>query len=235
MKAIKKNGMTLLLVAITASLFGQVSIGAKAGIYRSDISVQGINNNILPATQGITDISLGVVSEIIVGENFGFQPELNYEKSGFKISEGLDLNVFNIPLPVGVKAKTKVDYLSMPLLAKYKIGTGPVKGYVTAGPNFRYALKGEVQTFATVLIDIPVFSQDINFSGENVNRLDVGGIIGAGVTFDSGPGQLFLDARYNHGFTQVDNFSFADLKINNTGLGFNIRYMMPLKAKKIRA
>lgn len=235
MKAIIKNGMTLLLVAITASLFGQVSLGAKAGIYRSDIAVQGIDNNLLPNTQGITDISLGIVSEIMIGQNFGVQPELTYEKSGFKINEGLDLDLFNIPIPLGVKAKVKVDYLSLPILAKYKIGTGPVKGYVTAGPNFRYALQGDVQTFATVIVDIPIWSQDINFSGENVQRMDIGGVIGAGVSFETGPGQLFLDARYNHGFTQVDNFSFADLQLRNTGMGINIGYMMPLTKKKIRA
>ena len=235
MKVIIKNGMTVMLVAITASLFGQVSIGAKAGIYRSDVAVQGIDNNILPNTIGITDFSGGIVSEVMLGKNFGFQPELSYEKSGFKINEGMDLDVFNIPVPIGVKAKVKVDYLSMPILAKYKMGTGPVKAYVSAGPNFRYALKGDVQTYATVIIDIPVWSQAIDFSGDNVQRMDIGGVVGAGVSFTTGPGQLFLDARYNHGFTQVDNFSFADLQIRNTGMGINIGYMMPLTKKKIRA
>lgn len=235
MKTTIKNGMTLLLVAITASLFGQVSIGAKAGIYHSDVAVQGVDNNLIPNTQGLTDFSGGLVSEIMLGKNFGFQPELSYEKSGFQINEGIDLDIFNIPIPLGVKAKVKVDYLTIPILAKYKIGSGPVKGYVTAGPNFRYALKGELKTFATVIIDIPVYSQDIDFSGENVQRMDIGGVIGAGVSFTTGPGQLFIDARYNHGFTQVDNFKFADLQIKNTGMGINIGYMMPLTKKKIRA
>ncbi len=235
MKTTIKNGMTLLLVAITASLFGQVSIGAKAGIYHSNVAIDGIDNNLLPNTKGLTDFSGGVISEIMLGNNFGIQPELNYEKSGFQINEGLDIDIFNVPVPIGLKAKVKVDYLTMPILAKYKIGSGPVKGYISAGPNFRYAMKGEVKTFATVLIDIPVWSQDINFSGDNVQRMDIGGIVGAGVSFTTGPGQLFIDARYNHGFTQVDNFSFADLKMKNTGMGINIGYMMPLTKKKIRA
>ncbi len=235
MKTLIKNGTTVLLMAITASLFGQVSIGAKAGIYRSDVAVQGIDNNLLPNTIGLTDFSGGVISEIMLGESFGFQPELSYEKSGFSIREGMDLDVFNIPVPLGVKARVKVDYLSMPILAKYKIGTGPVKGYISAGPNFRYAMKGDVQTFATILIDIPVWSQEIDFSGENLQRVDIGGVVGAGVAFSTGPGQLFFDARYNHGFTQVDNFSFADLQLKNTGMGINIGYMMPLTKRKIRA
>ena len=235
MKTTIKSGMTLLLVAITASLFGQVSIGAKAGIFHSNVSVQGIDNNLLPNTKGLTDFSGGVVSEIMLGGNFGFQPELSHEKSGFLIREGMELDIFNIPIPLGVKAEVNVDYLSMPILAKYKIGSGPVQAYVAAGPNFRYALKGDLRTFATVIIDIPVYSQDIDFSGENVQRMDVGGVVGAGVSFATGPGQLFLDARYNHGFTQVDNFRLADLQIKNTGMGINIGYMMPLTKKKIRA
>lgn len=235
MKTTIKSGITLMLLAMTVSLFGQVSIGAKAGIYHSNVAIQGIDNNLIPDTKGLTDFSGGVVSEIMFGENFGFQPELNYHKSGFQIEEGIEFDVFDIPVPLGVKAKVKVDYLTMPVLAKYNIGNGPVKGYVSAGPSFGYALQGEVRTVAKVIIDIPVWTQDINFSSGEVNRFDIGGVVGAGVSFDTGPGKLFVDARYKHGFTQVDNLSFVDLQLRNTGVGINLGYMMPIGKKKIRA
>ena len=133
--------------------------------------------------------------------------------------------------PIGVKATTNLKYIDVPLLAKYKFGTGKATGYVVAGPTFGYARSGNFRTSAQVLIDINLVNTPIDFDALNMNRWEVGGAVGVGGAIDMGGTQLFADARFTHGFTKLDNLPVVDVDLLNRGVALTAGVLIPINKK----
>lgn len=227
MKTTKRILMSLLFALVATSVFSQIAVGVKTGINWSNINTSATSGGTIPNVDFLASVNLGVFAEIGLSENFAIQPELVYTKKGFQIKEGFDFDLFKLPVFAGVKVQTKINYLEMPLLAKYKFGTGAIKAYVTAGPTLGYALNGKLQTKANFIIDIPLSNTNIDMSNDNFNRFEVGATVGAGVDFPMGSGSFFVDARYTHGLTKVDNISFAELALKNKVFGLSVGYKVP--------
>lgn len=210
----------------TTFSFAQVSVGAKAGVYTSFLTVTDAVDRISPDIEGLTTASFGLVAEIGIGESFAFQPELLYTTKGFKLTEGLDINLGGFPLPAGVTANTKINYIEMPLLAKYKFGQQAVKFNVTAGPVLSYAANGQLETKTNFILDLNPIKTNIDLDALNYERLEVSASVGAGMAIETNSGQFFADVRYVHGFSDLYNAPVVDLNIKNRGVGVNVGYMM---------
>lgn len=233
MNVMNKYVVLAIFALSSFSMHAQVSLGFKGGMHYANVNIDGIPDNLATRTKNINNLSVGFVSEIPLGLGFSVQPELTFLKKGFRINEGLDLNVFGVPLPLGVKAQLEMKYIDIPLLGKYNFDLNErFNAYVVAGPAFGYARSAKVQTIATVLVDIPISTNTIDLSNENAERFEVSGTIGAGLAFNTYKGKLFADARYTHGFTKIDNISLIDTKSSNRGFGFNIGYLIPLISSK---
>lgn len=228
MKVTLKNLILLpaLLLLATFSV-AQTQLGFKTGLQRSgvvsDLSINGYN----PA-KFISGPQIGLVAEIGFGENFALQPELTYAPKGFRIQEGISLDVIKIPIDLGTTLLTKVNYLNIPLLAKYKFGSGPFKAYLMAGPEVGYAVNGSFKTKARVIIDFTLVEEQINLDQAGVDRFDVGATLGAGFTVDAGAGDFFMDARYTRSFTNLVDVPVIDIPVKNQGFQFNLGYLFPI-------
>jgi len=227
MKTTRKILMSFVFALISMSAFSQFSLGLRTGVNWANINTSATSGGTIPNVDFLPSANFAVVAEIGVSENFAFQPELAYTQKGFQIREGFDFNLFNLPIFAGVQAQTKINYLEIPLLAKYKFGNEGIKGYVTAGPTLGYAINGRLETKASFIIDIPLTNTKIDMGNDNFNRFEVGATIGAGVAIPAGSGELFLDARYTHGLTKVDNISFAELALKNKVIGLSLGYKIP--------
>lgn len=212
-----------LLLSVTYS-FAQISVGAKAGVYTSFIDVTEAAEGLTQNVEGLTTATFGIVAEIGLGENFAFQPELLYTTKGFKVSEGLNINLGGFPIPAGVTASTKINYLELPLLAKYKFGHEGLRFNITAGPVVSYAMNGQLDTRANLLLDINPIKTNIDLEALNYERLEVSASIGAGMEYETGNGALFADARYVHGFSDLYNAPVVDLNLKNRGVGVTVGY-----------
>lgn len=215
--------LTSTLLFISVSLFSQVSIGFSAGLNSSKVTandVAGFDINF----KSIDGARIAALAEIGIVEGFSIQPEIAYTSRGFKIKEGIDIKLFDYEIPLGVQAVTKFKYVEVPLLVKYKFGDKAVKAYLVAGPSVAYATKGTLKTKAHIIFDIPLTSTDINLQSNNIQRFDVSGVIGGGLDFNVGSGAIFIDARYTHGFSKIDNLSIADLAVKNRNFGVSIGY-----------
>ncbi len=217
-----------LLFFFAGQATAQTAIGFRAGVNIANVKAFGIANTIPVNTQSIFGPNLALVAEFGLGNNFALQTELNYLTRGFQVSESVDLGLFGGDIPLGATAITKINYLDIPILAKYKFGGQKVSAYLTAGPVVGYALNGRLETRANFLVDIPIYDTDINLNSDNINRFEFGGSLGAGVSFNTTVGNFFIDARYTQGFTQMDQISFLDLNIKNQGFGISAGYMIPL-------
>jgi len=213
----------------------QTSIGIRGGITYSNVPEPSAISGIVPDFKFITGKSFAVVADIGINNQFSFQPELAYTEKGFAIREGFDVNLFEVPIPLGVKAITKVNYIEAPLLAKYKFGNEKVGAYLMAGPTLGYATGGRFQTKAQILIDINLIDRKLDLDNLGYERFEVGGTVGAGVNFNTNNGgSFFIDARYTKGFTNVYDVPVVDLKLKNQGIGVSVGYMMPLTSGKKR-
>lgn len=206
----------------------QVSIGLKGGVNQSGLSLTNGLDQLAPDLDDITSFNFGAVAELAINENFAVQSELLFTQKGFGIRQGVDANLFNIPLPLGVSAETRINYIQTPLLAKVRFGNDQFKGFLTAGPSLGYATQGKLVTKANVLIDFRLTDTPINLDAINFNRFEIGGVIGAGLSFDTSVGELFVEARYNHGFTQLYNIPLVNETLRNRTVGLSAGFMIPL-------
>jgi hypothetical protein len=222
----KKVKITLVAMAIMTSTFvySQVSIGLKGGLSITDAQAELYIDAINEAPQSFTSFLVGITSEVDIHSNLSFQPELLYIKRGFNIKEGTTFDLGGIDIPIGAKATTNINYLEVPLLAKVKYGNKKTKAYGIIGPSIGYATSARIQPKATFILDFNLPTIDINLNDEIYNRTQLSGIIGAGLERNIQNGKLFVDARYNHSFTNMIKDPVVDISVRNSGFQFSAGY-----------
>lgn len=228
-----------LAIALLISLFStaqaqEVSFGLRGGVNFANVYTTEGLGNLTPDFKSYEAINLAAIAEIGITENFAFQPELAFINKGFVIAEDFDLELFNIPLPVGASAESRFRYVELPLLAKYKFGGESLNAYVMAGPTIGYAMSGRLVTRANALIDFKISDSNVDLDAIDYERFEVGGLVGAGVSINTTFGQLFADARYQRGFTQLYDIPVVDERIRNQGISLNVGFLVPIGGGNIR-
>lgn len=236
MKIILKTTSFALALLLSFTAQAQTfSLGVKAGVQNANINAPDFleDAELVPDFQSITTANFGLVSEIGLHKNFAIQPELVHTTKGTQIDENFNVDLFNVPVPLGVTAVSKFNYLEMPLLAKAKFGNELANFYIVAGPTFGYALNGNLETRAKVLVEIDLFDTPIDLDAVNYERWEVGGTAGFGVSVNTGGGsQLFFDARYTHGFSQPYDIPVVSEKVQHKNIGLNLGFMVPFGEKQ---
>lgn len=102
------------------------------------------------------------------------QPEVIYTQNGYE-SSGVTL---------------ELDYIQVPVLAKFSFAPGPAQPNVYFGPYIGFPVKSELSGNGV--------SMDIDNE-----QTDFGGIVGAGVDFNVGLTTVNLGGRYGFGFTNA--------------------------------
>ncbi len=206
------------------NVHAQISVGAKIGANFADTRVDGLLGNLAPEQTTFTGFTAGVMAEIPMINALSFRPELNYIQKGFTVSQSFDVDLIGIDMEVGAKARTRINYVEMPLLLKYSIGSDVAKVYAIAGPSIAYAANAELTPVATFIVDFNLPSIPINLDNNIYNRWEISGVLGAGGEVKAGNGKVFADARYNLGFTNMLNNPIVDLRIKNQGFNVSAGY-----------
>ncbi len=233
MKKIPQLLLLATLLLSTTNSFAQLSLGVKGGIYTSFLEVTEAADGVTDNIEGLTTPTFGLVAEINLGENLAIQPELLYTTKGFKVNEGININLGGFPIPAGVTASTKIKYLEVPVLVKYKFGPAEngLRFNIFAGPVFSYAASGELDTRANLLLNINPIKTNIDLDGLNYERLEISASIGVGLAFEGDNGAFFADARYVHGFSDLYNAPVVDLNLRNRGIGVTLGYKVNLNSE----
>ncbi len=169
----KKITLSLLAVfAFSGAALAQtpdIKLGAKAGLNISNVS--NLDN-----TSSKTGFHVGALAEIFINEKFSVQPEILYSSQGVKGDDSF---------------KLKLDYLNIPIMAKYYVMDGLS---VQAGPQIGFNVKAdsEYKEFGTKV------KQDVK---DNINAVDFGLNFGVGYELPMG---VFADVRYNLGLSKVN-------------------------------
>lgn len=192
----------LAVFAIGNSAFAQqeVKFGPKAGVNFANLSGQDDSNM-------LTGFHVGAVAEIKFNEKFSVQPEVLYSAQGSKYEVSNSIGSY--------KATQKLDYINVPIMAKYYVAEG---FSVEAGPQVGFLTKAELTQEGNVAGIVN--GESTRDNKDTYNSVDFG--VNFGLAYDL-PAGLFFNARYNLGLSDVVKDNNGDAIKNNViqvGLGY---------------
>ena len=168
----KKLLVSAILLATGFVNAQDVKFGVKLGLNIANISGD-IEDN-----KSLFGANLGGFAEIKLSDKLAFQPELLFSMQGSKYED----------------IATKLNYINIPLLAKYNLNE---KFSVLAGPQIGFLMSAKLKD-STKSVDIK----------EGFNTTDFGLNVGAGYNVTE---NILVDARYNFGLSNIlkdaDGFS----------------------------
>ena len=163
----------------------EVHFGAKAGVSFANLTgdVEGLNMR--------TGLHVGGVVEIPISDKFSFQPELLYSMQGAKEKDSYEGETY--------EATLKVDYLNVPLMAKFYVAEG---FSIEAGPQVGFLLSAK----AKAEVGGSSGEEDIK---DYFKGIDFGANLGFGYKMENG---LNFGARYNLGLANIADSDDGDVK-----------------------
>lgn len=238
-KKIRQFQMILAFSSIAFMAAGQTFVGVHGGITRANMTSPSLAldflDGVLPNTQQMTGLRIGVFTELPIGRQLSFLTGMDYTEKGFAFRENFNVNVFEFPVPVGATVNARMKYLETPLAIKYTIGTGAVRPYLKAGGTIGYASAARLEGKAHVVVPFSVARIPIGLNSSLINRFEVGAVVGGGIELPAGPGSMLLDVQYTHGLTSIINTPVVDLRARNSSLGVSIGYKIPIGANRYGA
>ncbi|MGO3238658.1 MAG: porin family protein, partial [Psychroflexus halocasei] len=173
-------------------------LGAKGGV-----NFASVTGDDFDSPDSRTSFNAGIVAEVPYSERFSLQAEVFYSGQGFEVE---DINFAGANINTN-KIEYQLDYIQVPLLAKVYL----IEGLnVYAGPQIGFKVNEEIDyESGDVNVDDTILpeAQDFDFSGT----------VGAGYKFDNG---LFVDARYNYGFSDLIKDTDSHNSVIQAGVGF---------------
>jgi len=200
-----KIAITLTLLAISMTAFSQITFGARVGINIASQTTQVNSLDINLDSDDNVGFTIGGLVNIAITDAFSIQPELNYIQKGGEDESEL--------FGETITTELNLNYIEIPVLAKYAFGSETFKVFVMAGPSIGYGLNGEI-TFDDEE------SEDFDWDEEGANRTDFGFQAGVGVQYRN----IFLDARYGFGLSDIEDLE-DDVDVTNEGINIGIGYM----------
>ncbi len=158
---------TIAVLGITKSINAQnVDIGFKTGLNISNFTGGDADRN------SLFDFHIGGLAEFKINKKFSLQPELLYTRQGSEVENSV---------------KIKVDYLAIPLMAKYYISE---KFSIEAGPQVSFLINDKAEFNDSSIPDVDT----------DASSFDFGLNIGFAYNINS---NLFAQVRYNYSITTV--------------------------------
>jgi opacity protein-like surface antigen len=209
---------TLYLIAVCVLVFLSVT-------HAQSIIGYGIKGGFAVANQNFDYSSFGVDTK---SNRVGLSGSAFVELSGFKfISLLTEVNYIqkgmvekqiitgeDSPEPLGtLELDNRVDYISIPILAKMTFRNKFLSPFITIGPRFDFLLsyKSENSFFDTIY--------------EKFGALDIGGDFGAGTEYQiSNPFVLLLELRYSHSYSDAYKTKLLSVKNNSYQFLFGLKF-----------
>ena len=217
--AIKTIFLFFALIFSIAILPAQtISLGVRAG---SNLATAEIGSplGISLDAGNLVGLDLAAVLNIGLTKAFSIQPEVHFQQKGWKFEFAF--------FDETIEENFHLNYLEVPVLAKYAFGLEKVQGFVLAGPSVGMGMGGKAKISEGGIEE----EEDITFGSgeEELKKYDLGVALGGGIGIKVGGGQIFLDVRYLLGLTNLSNVEEDDLfSFNNRGIAVGIGALFPL-------
>ncbi|MBK8487704.1 MAG: PorT family protein [Bacteroidetes bacterium] len=214
--------MKLRLFTVAAALIivsmahAQISVGVEVG---PNFASQSSDADGFEAGS-TTGFYFGIPVDIMLSDNICIQPSLAFMQKGS--SSEYEFSVPNF-YETSVEADFKLNYLEIPILVNYLIGSGNIRPVIGVGPSIGFGMGYKSSgTSTTDDIDDSGSFEDAGLSG-----IDFSVLIQAGVLMsDVGPGSLGLNLGYMLGLANINDGGANTL--NNRGVKVALMYKFPI-------
>lgn len=196
--AAKMTMAALLLFAAGGTAAQELHLGITAGLNRAgmqEFRFRYASNNLETESPGYrTGIHAGLFAEL-AWPSFSIRPEVSYSRKGFEFESG------------NANAEVRLNYLDVPVLAKYKAGRG---FFLLAGPQISFLTTTEYA-----------------YSGEHrdyrlkADGMDLSVLVGAGVAL----GRFDVSVRYGWGLLPIfrdDGIRSDQTRLGQLSVGFHM-------------
>jgi hypothetical protein len=193
-------GFSLLLAPLAAQAQQRaesaVGFGVKLGLALSTLSSDDLDDIEFLDLEHKLGFAVGGLVNIPLSPMVSLQPELLY------VTKGADVEFFGED--VGYIA---LNYLEVPVLLRVDVPVaGSVAPFIVAGPALGFVVSAKA-------VDNDGDTENIK---DDVEALDLGFILGGGLGIPlSSGGLLEIEARYEHGLSNIDDDPNADVELKN--------------------
>ena len=160
----------------------------------------------------LNSFTAGFNVDLKLQENFSLLCELDYITKG-SVTKA---NFAFLGAGFTYEESLKINYLELPLLAKFSFPVTKGKIYLMVGPSFAYALSGR-SSLTTNIDSLFGFSgntytlkESIDFKRDNVNRFDCAANFGVGFSFLAGACRINPEFRYQIGLINLNTEKAVD-------------------------
>ena len=225
MKKMTIHLFTLLFMSCSTIIFSQTDISLFGGNYISGTKSTMIGSDFLQLDP-IHSFSTGLIVKHHLSDQIAVRTGINYHKRGFSITEGTSVNVFGLPIPLGVEVRNEINYLELPIMLQYNLPVnGSVQAYLAGGFGVGYAMNGNLTTRAQTILDFNVTNTPLNLSSNDYNRIDMSAQVLAGVEIPNGNSHFLVEFGYGQSLNDfVSNDFFLDAGGRHYGWMMNVGY-----------
>ena len=217
------SGSIVLSLAATPS-HAETRIGAIGGLNIANLSIDGSSSLNVRTT-----FAVGGVVDFGIGERFGIRAEPMFVSKGTKAQER------NAYWGTVDEAVFELDYIELPVLARYDLATTSTRGYLIGG------IAVGMSTGAQVELTRNTVTENVDFE-DVFSSTDVSAQLGLGVSFAAGANRLGIDGRVAFGLVDINEggtvtFDGAPLDVPGTStktLDFRLlaTYLFPWPGSK---
>jgi hypothetical protein len=197
-------GLCALAALAAEPAAAQTRLGLRAGVNFATWTGDDADSDAIGTRTGLL---AGGFAEVPIAEIVNFHLGVQYSQKGFEFET------------IAGDGKLELDYLEVPALLVVTVpASGSTNIRLSLGPTLAYLLKCEG--------DVVSVESDCEDS-DNIKKFDLGGLVGAGLSFGMGSGSaLLIDGFYNFGFMSVDD-SGDEADVKNEVFGITAGIMFP--------
>ncbi len=206
----------------------QWTLGGEGGLQLNNIRLTGVGKLLNGIPKSVITPYARISGTYQISDKFGFRPGIGYSQKGFQFAKGLDVNIFRVPIGIGAKVATTIQYFEVPLEGVYSFTKGNTTYILTGGANIGYAVHGSVVPKASVIIDIKLADIPINLDENIYNRWDLSATAGIGMVKEAKHGKMILQARLVQSLTNFLDDPIVGIKIKPYAYQFSVGYQIPI-------
>ncbi len=186
-----------LAFALGSPAHAAVTLGLKAGIVTSQLGTD------LGDLKWRSGVGGGASLAVDLTPNVAFAPELLWLRKGATFTS-TDVSVGGFDFG-NIRTGIDLDYVSVPLLLRLQSGVpGGARLMLTAGPTVAFKISEALTTDGLL---------DAQLGSDEIETLDYGVAVGAGLRLPAGGLNWTFEARYEQGLTDVSKLPFGpDMK-----------------------
>ncbi len=212
-----KKALFISLACVAAHFIGNaqsVRFGFTAGATLANYKIKSEGASVSEKSK--TGITTGILADILISNQFSFQPAINFVQKGTK-SE-------NTNGPVTEKSSTSVNYIEMPLNFLFNVNQGKSGGtfFIGAGPSIAFAVSGKTK-FDDGTNSVSEKLKFGNGTDDDMKRMDLGANFITGYRFKNG---LLISVNYNAGLSNLIPGESGGYSAKSNYFGIKLGYLL---------